>query len=708
MIKIKKQMYVASLVIVALFLVLGVTYAFFNYTRTGSGNSVGTGRMSFASSQSSGAGDAISLDNAFPISSSQAQTDTVNAKTLSIAIRGDTDYSEGMEYLVTATDVHNTVGSGNNQKTIPITLEVSVANNGTGTLGTEETGDYYKNRNSYTTSKYSVEFDEDLEEDGHILVGYIAPNTTPGTIEGVDGIINIKAYFDSSRVLVSDTYPEGSVEIDGVTYYNGTQATELTVLTLDEWNSLKGNNAISFKIKVEANKGIWVEEVNTTNAMTLLPSSVFNYTLKDKIREIYMNKMKKSEIKTRYEAATIKGDVTDNSEGSVKYWLEPDEVDNTKYIMYIASNGKTYLPENCNNMFSYYSNLEKIEFNNVDTSRTTNMSQLLRNNPKLESIDLSSFNMENVTDMSSMLRYNTSLTSVDLSNKGGDNLTKVTYIVANCSNIKTLNFHNFNFGQVNSLNQWLDSMQSLESIDLSGAKMPKVTSFSNMFWANHNLTSVNFQGVVTPKLTGISGMFRSCDSLTSIDLSGLGSDVLSDASQMFNGCTNLTEVIMDNFNFGVINSTASPFYEASYIESVSLSNVNTSRMTNMGYMFYNCSSLTSLDLSSFNTSLVTNMYSMFYGCSELTSIDLSSFNTSAVTSMAQMFYGNAKLEEIFVSNYWTTNSATSSYDMFKNCTSLVGESNTHFDSNYIDKTYAHIDGGQSNPGYLTYKAYPSS
>ena len=41
--------------------------------------------------------------------------------------------------------------------------------------------------------------------------------------------------------------------------------------------------------------------------------------------------------------------------------------------------------------------------------------------------------------------------------------------------------------------------------------------------------------------------------------------------------------------------------------------------------------------------------------------------------------------------------------MFNNCTSLVGGQGTKYDSTKVDKTYARIDGGTSNPGYFTSK-----
>ena len=226
--------------------VIGVTYAFFNYTRTGLANTLKVGRIYFNHQE----GDSINLTNIFPISSEQAQTDTVNAKTLSITVTGDTDYDKGIEYLLTLDSVNNTI----NNKKVPVNLEVTVTGEG---LGTEEPNDYYTNRDNYTESKYKIEYNDKLEQDKHLLVGYIAPNTTKGTIEGINGTINIKAYLDSSKVAISDTYPED--ENNGTTddWVNGR-----IVLTTDEWNSF-ASTPLSFKVKVEANEGIWVEKETT-------------------------------------------------------------------------------------------------------------------------------------------------------------------------------------------------------------------------------------------------------------------------------------------------------------------------------------------------------------------------------------------------------------------------------------------------------------
>ena len=68
-----------------------------------------------------------------------------------------------------------------------------------------------------------------------------------------------------------------------------------------------------------------------------------------------------------------------------------------------------------------------------------------------------------------------------------------------------------------------------------------------------------------------------------------------------------------------------------------------------------------------------------------------------------MFNGCEALETIYVSDGWTVENVTESRLMFDDCFSLVGGQGTAWtrDVSTIDKTYAHIDGGESNPGYLT-------
>ncbi len=153
-------------------------------------------------------------------------------------------------------------------------------------------------------------------------------------------------------------------------------------------------------------------------------------------------------------------------------------------------------------------------------------------------------------------------------------------------------------------------------------------------------------------------------------------------------------------------TTYSWFYGMTNLQSITgMSYLNTSEVTNMKYMFYGCTQLTSLDVSHFNTARATSLLRMFHACTGLTSLDLSSFNTSQVTVMTNMFYNCTNLRTIYAGSGWSTAGVawTSSIDMFWNCTSLVGGQGTTYDASHVDKAYAHIDGGTSNPGYFTDK-----
>ena len=185
-------------------------------------------------------------------------------------------------------------------------------------------------------------------------------------------------------------------------------------------------------------------------------------------------------------------------------------------------------------------------------------------------------------------------------------------------------------------------------------------------------------------------------------ISNLNTSSVTNMSGMFNYCSELTNLNLSSFNTTNVTNMNSMFAFCFSLTSLDLSNFNTAKVTDMKHMFNGCSELTSLNLSNFNTSKVTDMERMFYQCPRLSSLDLRSFNTSKVINMAYMFDGCSDLTTINVSSGWTTAAVTSSDYMFDGCTSLVGGWGTAYnDSNPKDKTYAHIDGGPSNPGYLT-------
>lgn len=146
--------------------------------------------------------------------------------------------------------------------------------------------------------------------------------------------------------------------------------------------------------------------------------------------------------------------------------------------------------------------------------------------------------------------------------------------------------------------------------------------------------------------------------------------------------------------------------------SIDVSNFDTSNVKNMSWMFYMDDDLYDLPrlneiigLNSFETTKVTDMSSMFRFCN-ITELDLSGFDTSKVKTISDMFAMCSKLTTIYGNNWDTSSiSYTNNYEknIFNECNSLIGGDGTAYDSNHGDYTYAHIDGGTSNPRYFTSK-----
>lgn len=206
---------------------------------------------------------------------------------------------------------------------------------------------------------------------------------------------------------------------------------------------------------------------------------------------------------------------------------------------------------------------------------------------------------------------------------------------------------------------------------------------NNMFQNLSYLEEINgFELIDTQYVTKFNALFYACSKLRSVNLSNINTSNATIFQMMFNACSSLT--------------------------SLDLSNFNTKSATNMCGVFQNCSGLTELTFpETFKTDNVTNMQAMFSGCSSLTSLDLTGFNTKNLTQTDQMFRNCTSLQTVYVdAALWSTDNVTQSANMFHGCESLEGGAGTTWNAaNPKDKTYAHIDGGDADPGYFTEKAY---
>jgi len=362
---------------------------------------------------------------------------------------------------------------------------------------------------------------------------------------------------------------------------------------------------------------------------------------------------------------------------------------------------KTDNVEMMNNMFDGCSALTSIDLSHFNTEKVTNMSSMFYGCSSLTSLDVTGFNTSNVTHMGSMFRDCSGLTSLDLSHFDTKNVTNMNSMFSGCSGLTSLDLSNFNTESLTFIGYMFDGCSGLKSLDVSGFNTANVTSMECTFRECSWLTSLDLSGFNTSNVTNMNGMFTQCSSLTNLNVSNFNTEKVKDMGFMFSHCRSLTSLDLSGFNTSNVTDMITMFLGCSSLTSLDLSGFNTSNVTITRGMFYGCFGLTSLNMTGFNTQNVTDMGYMFYDCSSLTSLDLSNFNTSNVTSMENMFLDCTALKTIYAGNEWSTAAVTEGDEMFGGCTSLVGGAGTPYDASHVDYTYAHIDGGERNPGYFT-------
>jgi len=242
-----------------------------------------------------------------------------------------------------------------------------------------------------------------------------------------------------------------------------------------------------------------------------------------------------------------------------------------------------------------------------------------------------------------------------------------------------------------------------KTIDLSMFDTSKATVMKELFFDDNSLLDIDLSNFDTSKVTNMSEMFYGAANLATLDVSNFDTSNVTDMSNMFYGLSSLNTLDVSNFDTSKVTNMKSMFNGLKNVTTLNLGNINTSKVTNMAMMFNNMNNVLSLDFgNNFNTSNVTDMHQMFKNTFNINSIDISTMDTSKVTNFEGMFYGT-NASTIYVSDKFNTNSVTNSDGMFTDATNLVGGAGTVFDSEHIDASYAHVDGGTSNPGYFTLK-----
>lgn len=505
-----------------LVLVLGTfSYAFFNYTRTGSTNNIRVGRINFESSQN----NTINLSDVFPTDSSHL--DNTNSSTVTINITGDTNYEDGIEYKVSIDQVTNTV----NNKEVPISFSVTASNLGT------KSSDYYNERGS-TTNVFNLRESGTATNGQDIVIGYIKPDEN-----GVNGSINITAFIDKDKIAISDTV--STIVNDNLVYGEtpGNWIGGRTVLTTTEWNSLS-TNGVSFKVKVEANEGLWVDEPELYVLKVLNDISEWT-NIRGSITSVEFST--NSEIPS---TAVTSFDATDlTSTGPVTVYTLDDGLSNNTYKAVISADDIIYAPEDSSAMFFNCTNLTSFNSNNfiLDNVRVLNGFFALDSNLS-NVIGLANWNTSRLEHMK-MLFYGCSQLDdiMDLANWDTSHVIDMNMLFYNCSHVNNINaLVNWDTSNVEIMSGMFTNNDSynpgyLDATPLANWDTSSVTEMTNMFFNRDIQSYLPFKNWDVSSVENFSNMFNGTSNSTITTLEGLDNWDVSSA-------TNMSSMFQDNFS----------------------------------------------------------------------------------------------------------------------------------------------------------------
>ena len=414
--------------------------------------------------------------------------------------------------------------------------------------------------------------------------------------------------------------------------------------------------------------------------------------------------------------------VTDEQDRNVFAYYVPN---GTNYDVYFLANGTIYTPKDSTELFRNMTALQSVDTSNLDVSRTEIMFRMFQSCGKLTEIDVSDWDTSSATTMSRMFQACTILPYLDVSDWNTSNVTDMYCLFGGSENLNGLDVSKWDVSSVTNMEYTFWHCYSLENLDVADWDVGNVTSFTDMFAGKHNLGNMKVVPAVEnwdmSSAVSIRDMFYGCAQIEHLDLSKWDVSNVKDMHHTFCDCFGLKSVNFSGWNTPNLENMDGTFNDCYSLETLDMSMFNTSKVGTMAQLFEGCAKLKSIQgMENWDTSSLWQANEMFFPNgrgSSIEVVDLSSFNTSKLVDTWRMFSGCSKLKTVYVGDGWDLSNATSHWDMFGGCYSLVGANGTTVASmnGSTDKTYACVDTPavldedgnvitEAVPGYLTYKA----
>lgn len=194
-----------------------------------------------------------------------------------------------------------------------------------------------------------------------------------------------------------------------------------------------------------------------------------------------------------------------------------------RYSLSIAADGGVTAPESCSQLFAGYTNLTKINFNDV-------------------------FYMDHVQNLKGMFMFCTNLEKIEGIRFQTANIKDFSYMFYHCESLSNIPLQDFDTRKAETFGCMFEKCLKLADPDFSKFQTEQVTDFGWMF-AYCTFERVDLTSFDTSNARTMKAMFACCTDLTEIvGLSGFDTSKVKDMSYMFYECKNLKTDGIENFN----------------------------------------------------------------------------------------------------------------------------------------------------------------
>ena len=260
-------------------------------------------------------------------------------------------------------------------------------------------------------------------------------------------------FKETTYMIGNDTYDNENItfNLEGVNEGDIVKSKDLYKFRITFYyknNILANNNQLNSFINFVFEENI-EDNFEDKSAGTLNTDSTYG---------IFGSSIQKGDVETIYfvKHENIPGNASNtwdaSLEGDYKItgWSVDDDQDGLLEVYFGANDGKITLPANCNSLFYWYTNLEKVKFDNIDTSQVTDMGYMFAYSYALTELDLSNFDTSNVTKMSYMFSSVSKVETFDLSSFDTANVTTMSYMFS-ATNPKLIKFNKATFSHLSSM-----------------------------------------------------------------------------------------------------------------------------------------------------------------------------------------------------------------------------------------------------------------